>query len=322
MGERGTGGGRLAGALVGMVAVVAAASALTGVALSGADAARSGEVPRRAPVASPTRTDDGPPVPLVVDLSAQVQLPRLVRQPRTALVRVVNHAAAPVRVREVELRTDSFAPTGPVAKDVVIPAGQTRGLEVVYGEARCEGRVAPSPAPARAWLVVGPVDAPAQDLDDPRWRSVELPLSGEALAQVLRTDCAHARVAEAVELRFGPWTPLPDGRLRGLVVVERRLGDEPVVLHAVAGNILFRIDTADGDLGALAPGQRRLEVPVTADAARCDGHAVGEVKRQHRYQFAAWVSVGEDAQLPTTVAVDDDGADQLEEILRRRCDLG
>jgi hypothetical protein len=319
--DRRTGGGRLAGALVGGFVAAFLGAAAAGLALSdraGAPSAAPGPSPARPPAASKSSPVPSPAGPFVVDVSAEAQLPRLVRHPRTVRIRVVNHAAVPLRVREVELLTDSFAATGPFAVDVVIPAGRARGLDIRYGEARCDGQTRPELVPPSARLVVGPADAAA---DDPRWRTVHLELAADALTRVLHADCALARVSEAVEVRFGPWTPQPDGRLRGSVVIERRSGDEPVVLHAVSGNILFRLDTGDGDLGTLAPGQDRLEVPVTADASRCDGHAVGEVKRQHRYRFQSWVTIGEDAQLPTVVAIDDEQADQLEEMLLIRCDL-
>ena len=85
-------------------------------------------------------------------MSATVQLPRLVREPRTVGVLVHNQGQSPVHVRQVELVTESFAPTGPVTKDVVIAAGSEKSLTLTYGEGQCGGALTPPVAPAHAAL--------------------------------------------------------------------------------------------------------------------------------------------------------------------------
>src|SRR5262245_59111354 len=94
-----------------------------------------------------------PPAPALDEtLTATVQLPRLVRDPRTVAVLVRNHGSSPVRIRQVELVTESFAPTGPATKDVVIAAGSAKSLSLTYGEGQCGGALTPPVAAAHAAL--------------------------------------------------------------------------------------------------------------------------------------------------------------------------
>jgi hypothetical protein len=87
---------------------------------------------------SPTPADS-----LDETLSASVYLPRLVRDERTVAVMLRNDGPSPVRVLEVELVTDSFAPTGPVIKDTVIAPGSEKALTLTYGAGQCNGQTAP-----------------------------------------------------------------------------------------------------------------------------------------------------------------------------------
>jgi hypothetical protein len=264
------------------------------------------------------------PAATAAALTATLELPRLVREPRTVRILVRNHGAAPVHVREVELVTGSFESTGPVAKDVTIPPGGARGLAVTYGAGRCGGQAAPPAAPATARLVLA---VPEGRTGGVRTRQVRLalPHPEDSLTMLLHTDCAGQVVARAADVRLTGWAELPDGRLRGVLRVERRSGDARLEIRGLVGSVLFTLATEPGrsagpdPIGTLPAGRDGLEIPVVADAARCSGHAVGEAKQ--RFLFRTWVSVGAVAGLPAVVAVDPAGQDRLDAMLQHRCRL-
>jgi hypothetical protein len=253
------------------------------------------------------------------DLTAEMQLPRLIRDPRTVAVLVTNHGTGPVWIREVELITASFAPTGPVEKGVTIAAGATKALAVVYGEGICGGEAAPPLAEATARLVVAAGNE--EPAGDDRWQTLELPLAyaADRLGSRLHADCAAQLVAAAVDLRLERWSSDPDGRLRGVLVVERRPGNEPITVHKLTGSALYSlaVERHDGRIGRLPPGEVRLEAPVIADAARCDAHALADVK--FPFQFRIWVTVGEATELPTTAAFDPADQAPFDQMWHIRC---
>jgi hypothetical protein len=281
--------------LLGLVAGTVTLAALIGLALRPAD---------------PTPAA-GSDVDLASVLTATVELPRLVRDPRTAAVLVRNQGTVPVRVHEVQLVTDSFTPTGPFQKDVEVPPGVALAVSVIYGEARCGGRVDPPLAPATARLVV------SADGGAPQALVFELADPGDRLAERLRAECAAQLVASLLTLRLDGWSTEPNGDLRTNLVVERRSGREPVTLHLVAGSVLYRLSATGSPIGELPAGERRLEVPVTVEPERCDAHAMADAK--FPYLFRTWLSVGELEDLPALIATDRPGQDRLAEMWHAQC---
>ena len=255
----------------------------------------------------------------VTGLTAEANVPRLVDDPRTVAVWVSNDGPAPVWVREIELVSESFAPTGPVAKGVAIQPGTAKALTVVPGEARCGGRPAPPLAPATARLVVAAGETEPADAD--HWQAVELPVAqaDRRWTSRLHADCAAQLVTAAIEVRLADWSDRPDGRLAGALIVQRRTGDQPIVVHELLGSVVYALtaDRTGGDLGELPPGEGRLVVPVTADAAQCGGHVLADAK--YPYGFRIVVSIGAAARLPAAVATDPAGQDRLRQLWRVRC---
>jgi hypothetical protein len=279
--------------------VLAAAAALAGLALA---------------AWRPWREEPAP-VSATPALAATAELRRTVQEPRTVAVAVENLGAEPVRVVRAELVGDSFAETGPFEVDVRVPPGLIRDVFLRHGVGRCAGQAAPPAAPARAVLEVVTADGRRHPVE------LDLPYPNGSLTRRLSEDCTAQLLASSVRTELAALSSLPDGRLRGVVVVERLAGDRPVELHDVAGTVLFNVVAAPRDaprpVAVLPDRQDRLEVAVTIDAARCSGHAIGEAKQ--RYTIHLWVTVGAYERLHTTIEPGADQVSQLKEMQDRRC---
>jgi hypothetical protein len=245
-------------------------------------------------------------------LDAELELSRLLHSPRALVIRVSNRGSEPVRVTQIELVTDSFVPTGPISKDVVIDAGRVKGLEVIYGEAVCGGETAPPLAPMLAKLVVVVGD---------QTHTVELPLPDHSgMTFRFHNDCAAQTVAAAADIRLEGWSIAANGELLATLVVERRAGDEPLTLHMMRGSVLYRlIPPQEEPIDVLPSGQARLEVPIRVNAARCDGHAMADVK--FPYRFPITLSVGDSPALASTIATDQAGQQELVRMWHRLCGI-
>jgi hypothetical protein len=104
------------------------------------------------------------------------------------------------------------------------------------------------------------------------------------------------------------------------VVVERGAEDIAVTIQDLTGSVMYAITTAGPrPLGTLAPGQRRLAIPVTATPGRCDPHAVAEIKKP--FVFPAWAKLGDGEKLYTEIVVSDADKKRLDTMLRRVCAL-
>jgi hypothetical protein len=259
--------------------------------------------------ASCTPSPTPPATALDETLTATIQLPRLVRDPRTVAVLVRNDGEAPVHVRQVELLSESFAPTGPVTKDVVIAAGSAKSLSLLYGEGRCDGALTPPVAAARAALVV---EVDGQSVP------VELPIPNAAdLAPRLHADCAAQVVAAAASFRLQGWVPGPDGVLQATLQVTRVAGDEPITVYELSGSVLYRLTPVAGLPAQLAPGSELFEIPILASAARCDAHAMADVK--FPYLFRAFVTIGDSPRLPASIDTDPIGQAELPRMWHALC---
>lgn len=248
-------------------------------------------------------------------LAATAELRRSVPEPRTVAIAVENLGAEPVRVVRAELVGGSFAPTGPFEADVQVPPGLVRDVFLRHGDGRCGGRIAPPAAPARAVLEVVTADGRRHPVE------LALPHPNGSLDRRLAEDCAAQVLARVVRVELASLSTMPDGRLRGQLVLQRRAGDAPIGLYDVAGTVLFTVVAATREqprpVAVLPAGEDRLEVPVTIDVARCSGHAIGEAKQRYRVQM--WLTVGTGERLHTSVEPDAGQRGQLDEMQVRRC---
>ncbi len=241
---------------------------------------------------------------------------------RTVEVAFHNDGPLPVRVSRVDLELPSFEGTGPVTVDALLPPNGLRvDVPVPFGTGRCDG-VHTSPRAAASTVVADVAPEGGQA------RSLRLALAdpNPMLDKLLHLDCEAARLHRAASIHFGDWTAYPGG-LHGNLVVDRGEEDTAVRVDDLTGSIMYTIDApGPRPLGTLAPGQRRLAIPVTATPGRCDQHALAEIKKP--FVFPAWVTLsqrgsgdGEMEQLYTEIVVSDADRNALDTMLRRVCRL-
>lgn len=211
----------------------------------------------------------------------------------------------PVVVESVDLQVPGYAGVGPVAKDSPVREGVVVNLPTPYGQVECGPDFLPEVGSPLVDLRVRPEAGGAA-------RTVTLrPADPDGLlGRIAGSTCTTERLAGEVELAFGPrWRMASsDGRpvVRGTLTATL-LGAEPRRLTQVAGTVIYDLDTVNepvaDDLATLTPDRPRAEIPVEVASARCDGHAIGEVKKP--YAFLVWVAVPGGEERALTPAVDE-----------------
>lgn len=260
--------------------------------------------------AAPAGTPQAPlPLEVTLDQNRRDLGTRLIQ------VKVGNEGTEPLVIEEVGLETAGFEPAEPGAQDVVLQPGIRVDLPLTLGEGRCDGETTPSAGEPVVLLRVRPESAQPRDVQE----TVE---DDWVLDDLLDRECSRRAIEEAVDLRFGPTWTLEGETLRGTLEVERLDSDEPLTVTGVRGSVLFTVRPAPGRPDpplVLDPGVDRGELPIEATMARCDGHALGEVKRA--YSLELWVRLGDDAERYTTVETDDAGSERWRELTRVGCNL-
>lgn len=217
---------------------------------------------------------------------------------------VDNRGPDDVEVVRLQVRGGGFVDVAPTVREDVLPPGRRLAFPVAYGAADCARR-----APAR--VVLGHRDGGAL-------REVELdvPADDPLLPRLRRRECDLAELADAAQLSFDEDAWVRSGlTATGRAVVRRGAGREPVELASLEGTVVFTL-RAQG-LPAVLADQDRLELPVTANASRCDVHALTESKRS--YDFQAAVRLGDGELLTVTVKPGPRGVALLEQLLADTC---
>jgi hypothetical protein len=271
--------------------------------LTAATAALAGSLasPRDDTADSPEPGTSAPP-----DLTASAEIRRSFMKPGQVAIAVTNHGDAPVRVLGVELLTDSFAPLGVQEFDANVPPSDApRDLLTNYGEARCPDGAESTAEPATVVLNVETEDGAAHTV------TLELSYPNGTLDRLLREACAAQAVVEAARIELGELTAAEDGTLEGRLRLTP-LGDAALDVTEVRGSVLFEIRAGEAvdEAGALA-------VPLIFDAARCDGHTVGDAKQP--FGFSVWIAIDGADPVATPIDVPDDRRDALWAMLEVRC---
>ncbi|MDN3240070.1 hypothetical protein [Glycomyces tritici] len=240
------------------------------------------------------------------ELTATAEIRRMFMKPGQVAIAVTNHGDAPVRVRGVELLTDSFAPLGVQELDTEVPPSKNaRDMLIQYGAASCPEGVDSKAEPASVVLLVATEDGAEHTL------TLELSYPNGTLDRLVREACAAQAIAANARIELGELTAAADGTLEGRLSVTP-LGEAALDVTEVRGSVLFEIHA-----GASAPEAGGVTVPLVFDAHRCDGHVVGDAK--HPFGFSAWIAIGGGEPVATPIDVPEDRREALWAMLDARC---
>ncbi len=185
-------------------------------------------------------------------------------------------------------------------------------MPVPYGTGTCVSTAAAS-------HVV--VDARAEGSTVVERLTIPLPDPNPLLDRLLRTDCATQRIGQSVSLTFGPWTDAGASGLRGSLLVGRTAAATGTIqVLELDGNVMYALKApARTPLASVTAAAPSVSVPLTASPARCDAHALAEIKKP--FEFLATVTLDGGDKLVTAVPVTDADKKALDTMLRRICKL-
>ncbi|GIE89290.1 hypothetical protein [Actinoplanes regularis] len=246
-------------------------------------------------------------------LSATAEQWRVHEVNRQLAIALHNNGDVPVRVTRVEPVLPSFDGEATVGTDALLPVGGLRvDVPVSYGTGTC----VPTAAASHVVVTAHPEGSAATQRI-----TIPLPDPNPLLDRLLAADCATQRIQRSVTLRFGPWTDAGAAGLRGDLVVERTAAATGTVqVRELDGNVMYRLELPSAvPLAEVTAAQPTVSVPLTARPARCDAHALAEIKKP--FEFLATVTLEGGDPLVTAVPVSDDDKAALDRMLRRICKL-
>lgn len=263
------------------------ASALTAAMAAGAMVAATGcsgpepGPPTSAPSGTISRSPgvEGALIPDIVP-TAEAAYPRPLQADRIVEILVAAQGDGVAYVTGVQVESPYFEP-GPVSPTVV------RVSEGWPGHARVPLTRAVCPAPAGTSRAHVTLSSSASG--DPV-TEVVVTVADAALAEINRVECLQRDALDAAQPSFGTLLSVDATQARATLVFTRGNSQRPVVINGVKGNIIFTVEADAGDLPVpMDASTRRVEIPVTVRASRCDPHAFAESKKT--FVFAAWIQV-------------------------------
>ncbi|MGY1686877.1 hypothetical protein ACI8AK_14925 [Geodermatophilus sp. SYSU D00867] len=254
------------------------------------------------PSSAPAR---GPAVPPVPGIEAEaVELRTDAAVGGQVQVRVTDTGTEPFTVTAVAIDSPGFAPLPDRALTAAYAPGRTIDLPTPYGEVVCDR--AAEPAAARL-TVVRP---------DGRTETLRVPLAAETLGRIHEERCAVRAVLAVAGVAVTGLSSDGDAVTGSLVLTRSGDDDRPVTVTRLEGNVLY--DVAADDLPrTLGAGDPTLEVPVEFTMARCDPHALAEVKQPHL--FLLGLQVGDDDEVPADLPLDQAQRDVLSGLVATAC---
>ncbi|WP_369256148.1 hypothetical protein [Geodermatophilus amargosae] len=266
--------------------------------------AESSSSPSSSPSSTSSAPAAGPAVPPVPGIGAEaVELRTDEALGGQVQVRVTDSGTEPFTVTSVAIDSPGFAPLPDRAVTAAFAPGRTIDLPAPYGEAVCE-RTA-EPAVARL-TVVRP---------DGRTEALRVPLAAEVLGRIHEERCAVRAVLAVADVSVGALSADGDAVTGTLVLSRAGDDDRPVTVTRLEGNVLYGT-TADLPR-TLEAGESRLEVGLEFTMARCDPHALAEVKQP--YLFLLGLQVAGDDEAAADLPLDEAQRDVLAALVDRAC---
>ncbi|MFP5371354.1 MAG: hypothetical protein ACLGI3_11495 [Actinomycetes bacterium] len=272
------------GAALALLAVLTAACGGTPPSAPSASSAEPPGVPGMAAEVVLLRTDEA--------IGGQVQ------------VRVTDTGDAPFTVTAVRLDSAGFRMLPAMPVEAAFVPGRTIDLPTPYGEPICSA--APLPAVAELALV-----RPGGAVED-----VRVPMSAEVLRRIHDRECAARAVLEVVGIEVRDLRE-EGGALRGVLVLSRRAGDQPVTASRMGRSVL--IDVVADELPLELVG-RQSSAQLTFRPATCDPHVLSETKKP--YVFPLHVAVGDGEPVVLDLPLDAAARDRLAAMVQRVCAPG
>jgi hypothetical protein len=218
-------------------------------------------------------------------------------------VKVGDTGEEPFAVTSVAIDSPGFAPLPAVPVTASFAPGRRIDLPTPYGEPVCDTAVAPA---AARLTVVRPSGAVEE---------LRVPLDAEVLTLVHGRLCASIRVGEVVTVQVVHLVEQPESVTGRLVLTRAGDDDRPVTATRVEGNVLY---FADAPLPLeLTAGQHEASAELTFTTARCDPHALADVKQP--YLMPLSVSVDGGAEVPVDLPLDDAQRELLRLLTVRVC---
>ncbi|MGY1772738.1 hypothetical protein [Blastococcus sp. SYSU D00813] len=291
-----------------LVPVVALAVLLGGTACGSGEpsssAPSSGESPSAGPSSSAPALRSGPPVPPVAGIAAEVVENRTDRAAGGQVqVKVTDTGSEPFSVTSVAIDSPGFAPLAAVPVTASFVPGRRIDLPTPYGAPVCD--TAAEPAAARLTVV-----RPGGAVEELR-----VPLAAEVLALVHARMCAAIGVQQVVTVAVADLEAGAESLTGRLVLTRTGSDDRAVTATRVEGNVLY---FADAPLPlTLAAGEREASVELTFTTARCDPHALADVKQP--YLMPLSLSVDGAEEVPVDLPLDDAQREMLRLLTDRVC---
>lgn len=227
-------------------------------------------------------------------------------------VKITNTGDQAFEVLGVRLQSQGFEPAPMTTDPVRYSPGERTDIVAPHGEVRCDDGAAADPA-----FAVMDVRIEGGEV-----QRHEVPLESiyDALDKLHTRGCHVAAIAEAVDVTLAdPLAPEDvDGELvvGTRIVFERREGELPIVVSDARGSVMYRLLTPELPV-TMAPHDQSLEVPVTIQVARCDGHALGETKKP--FVFPLQVQIGDEEEIGYDIPLTTTQQDSLYEYLTTAC---
>ncbi|MGY1795719.1 hypothetical protein ACI796_17260 [Geodermatophilus sp. SYSU D00525] len=255
------------------------------------------------PVPPSSTPAPGPAVPPVPGIEAEaVELRTDAAVGGQVQVRVTDTGAEPFTVTAVAIDSPGFAPLPDRALTAAYAPGRTIDLPTPYGEVVCD-RAA---EPAAARLTVARPDG--------RTETLRVPLAAEVLGRIHDERCAVRAVLAVAGVAVSGLASDGDAVTGTLVLTRAGDDDRPVTVTRLEGNVLY--DVAADLPRTLEAGEPTLEVPVGFTMARCDPHALAEVKQP--YLFVLGLQMGDD-EVPADLPMDQAQRDVLSGLVATAC---